>query len=163
MDGNNFNKDGRDDLNDGKDGFNDDFTNEENNNEDYVSRGQELTEEEKTKLIENSEVTREQSHEKVYREEDKEKKKSGGSFFSYIAVALIAALIGGLISPYIGSKLYGNILPNPKGNNQYTATPVVINTDDAITTVSAVAKKSMSSVVGITTIEQVQQEEVYTF
>lgn len=151
MDGNNFN-------NDDKDGFNDEFSNEENNNEDYVSRSHELTEEEKTKVIENSEVNREPSRENVYREEDKPKKKSGGSLFSYIVIALIAALIGGLVSPYIGSKLYGSILPNPQGNNQYTASPVVINTADDITTVSAVAKKSVNSVVGITTIEQVQQD-----
>lgn len=85
------------------------------------------------------------------------RKKSHGSLFSYIAVALIAALIGGIVSPYVGAKLYGNVLPNPE-DNQYLASPVVINTKDDITTVSAVAKKSMSSVVGITTIEQVQQD-----
>lgn len=149
MDGNNFNNNNGDDFN----------NDEVNNSEDYVSRSQELTEEERERLIENSESYREPRPENAYREDTK--KRSGGSLFSYIAIALVAALIGGLVSPYIGSRLYGNLLPSPQGDSQYTASPVVINTEDDITTVSAVAKKSMSSVVGITTI--VEQVENYWF
>ena len=148
MDGNNFNNNKGDDFN--KDGV---------NNDDYRSRSQELTDEERERLIENSESYREPRPENTYREDTK--KRSGGSLFSYIAIALVAALIGGLVSPYIGSRLYGNLLPSPQGDNQYTASPVVINTEDDITTVSAVAKKSMSAVVGITTI--VEQVEDYWF
>lgn len=144
MDGNNFNNDGRDDL---------------NGNEDYTGRSQDLTEEEKEQLIENSETHREPRREYEYREEGRKKKK-GGSLFSYIAIALIAAIIGGLVSPYIGSRLYGDVLPAPgsNGGEQYTASPVVINTEDNdMTTVSAVAKKTMSSVVGITTVVEQNQ------
>ncbi|WP_120168965.1 serine protease HtrA [Thermohalobacter berrensis] len=78
--------------------------------------------------------------------------------FSYFLVALIAALIGGLISAYIApTYLYGNIIPVPEiyqgngGNNQQ----INITTKDDITAVTAVAKKAMESVVGITTVQTV--------
>lgn len=91
-----------------------------------------------------------------YEEKKEPKKKSfRGSVISYIALALVASLIGGLASSYIGPSLYGKVLPNPN-NTQYTAAPVNINTTDDINTVSAVVKKAMSSVVGITSVE-VQQ------
>lgn len=80
------------------------------------------------------------------------KKSFKGSLISYIALALVASLIGGLSSSYIGPNLYGKVLPNPK-TMQYAAQPVNINTSDDINTVSAVVKKAMSSVVGITTVE----------
>lgn len=103
----------------------------------------------------------------IYRSSEqvkKPKKKSfKGSLISYIALALVASIIGGLASSYIGPSLYGNILPNPT-NNQYVAQQVSINTSDDINTVSAVAKKAMSSVVGITSVELQQnffsQQEV---
>ncbi|MGN9164815.1 serine protease HtrA [Tissierellaceae bacterium HCP3S3_D8] len=87
-------------------------------------------------------------------DEIEKKKKRGfrGSLFSYIALALVASIIGGVISIYVGPSLYGSILPNPN-SNQYTSQPVNINTTDDINTVSAVVKKAMSSVVGITTLE----------
>ncbi|RKD32115.1 2-alkenal reductase [Thermohalobacter berrensis] len=73
-------------------------------------------------------------------------------------MALIAALIGGLISAYIApTYLYGNIIPVPEiyqgngGNNQQ----INITTKDDITAVTAVAKKAMESVVGITTVQTV--------
>ena len=81
------------------------------------------------------------------------------SIFSYVVVALIAALIGGIISPYIANKyLYGKILEDPnqiEGKQQEQN--INIETNDNINTVSAVADKAMSSVVGITTV-QVQRE-----
>lgn len=90
--------------------------------------------------------------------ENKKKKSFKGSFFSYIALALVASIIGGLISPYIGNQLYGNILPEPYSNKYISdAQQINITPKDDITTVSAVAKKAMGSVVGITTIEEVQQ------
>lgn len=92
-----------------------------------------------------------------YVESKKTKKKSfRGSLTSYIAIALVASIIGGLVSPYIGTKLYGGILPEPN-TNKYMGDTISINPTDNINTVSAVAKKAMSSVVGITTIEEVQQ------
>ncbi|WP_353094787.1 trypsin-like peptidase domain-containing protein [Tissierella praeacuta] len=87
-------------------------------------------------------------------EEKKEPKKKSfrGSVVSYIALALVASLVGGISSSYIGPNLYGRVLPSPK-NTQYAATPVNITTNDDINAVSAVAKKAMSSVVGITSVE----------
>lgn len=86
-----------------------------------------------------------------FKKEEPRKKSFKGSLLSYIALALVASIIGGLASSYIGPNLYGNILPNP-GNMEYAAQQVNINTSDDINTVSAVAKKAMNSVVGITTV-----------
>ena len=96
-----------------------------------------------------------------YKEEkivEKPKKRGfRGSLFSYIAIGLVASLIGGIASNFVAPKLYGKILPNPNSYRYENATPVNINTSDNINTVSAVVKKAMSSVVGITTVEEVQQ------
>ena len=86
------------------------------------------------------------------KKEEKTKRSFRGSLISYIALALVTSIMGGLVSTYIGPSLYGKILPNPK-TMQYEARQVNINTNDDINTVSAVAKKAMSSVVGITTVE----------
>lgn len=88
------------------------------------------------------------------KEEKKKKKRKGfkGSMSSYIAVALVASIIGGISSSYIGPRLYGSFLPNPNTDN-YKQQAINISTSDDINTVSAVVKKSMSSVVGITTVE----------
>ena len=92
----------------------------------------------------------------IYTSSDKSektpKKSFRGSLLSYIALTIVASMIGGLASSYIGPRLYGNILPNPK-SSEYTAQQVSINTSDDVNTVSAVVKKAMSSVVGITTVE----------
>jgi S1-C subfamily serine protease len=93
----------------------------------------------------------------------KEKRTFRGSLLSYVSLALIASFIGGLGSTYIAPSLYGKVLPNPN-TSQYVAAPVNITTNDSINTVSAVAKKAMSSVVGITSVELQQylfsQQEV---
>lgn len=86
--------------------------------------------------------------------------KKRGGFFSYFMVAIIAAIIGGLISPYIAPNLYGKILPMPKGyDTQPTKEPEQINItpEDSVSNVSAVAKKSINSVVGITTVEVIRE------
>ena len=84
----------------------------------------------------------------------KPKKQFRGSLLSYIAVILIASLIGGLASSFIAPKLFAETT-NPTG---VYASPVVnINSTDDINAVAAVAKKAMSSVVGITTVG-VQQD-----
>lgn len=76
-------------------------------------------------------------------------------FFPYFIVALVAAIIGGLMSSYIAPNyLYGKLLPTPSIYNtekSYDAqkTNIVVNNDTSIE--SAVAKKAMNSVVGITT------------
>lgn len=81
--------------------------------------------------------------------------------FSYFIVALIGAIIGGILSIYIAPNyLYGKILPMPDifviqeagSINQINITP----TED-ISTVTAVAKKTMGSVVGITTVQEIRE------
>lgn len=77
---------------------------------------------------------------------EKENKKKGfkGGFISYIIIALIASIIGGAISAYAFTNSDFPIADTP---------PVNINTNDDITTVSAVAETAMDSVVGITTTQ----------
>lgn len=83
-----------------------------------------------------------------------------GNFFSYFLVALIAAIIGGIIASYIApTYLYGKVLPIPsiyKEGVQNIKPEININPKDNISAVTAVAKKSISSVVGITTVEVVK-------
>lgn len=91
-----------------------------------------------------------------YKSYNRPPKKRG--FFSYLLVALIAAIIGGVVSSYIApTYLFGKILPMPdmyqklsvidRPINEITITP----TDD-YNVVTAVAAKTMDSVVGITTV-----------
>lgn len=84
----------------------------------------------------------------------KPKRSFRGSLLSYIAVILIASLIGGFSSAFLAPKLFAEVL-NPAG--AYASHVVNINPNDNINTITAVAKKAMSSVVGITTIG-VQQD-----
>lgn len=78
-------------------------------------------------------------------------------FVSYIVVALVSAIIGGIVSSYIAPTfLYGKILPVPEiyqniGDNR-SVNEITINPSENINAVTAVAKKTMSSVVGITTV-----------
>lgn len=102
---------------------------------------------------ENVEYVEKRHHE--YETVNKKPKKSfRGSLLSYIAVVLIASLIGGLSSTFVAPKLFAKAT-NPTG--VYASNVVNINPTDDINTVAAVAKKAMSSVVGITTIG-VQQD-----
>lgn len=91
---------------------------------------------------------------------DRKPPKKRGNFFSYFLVALIAAIIGGVIASYIApTYLYGKVLPTPdiyKDGVQNSKQEININTKNNISAVTAVAKKSVSSVVGITTVEVVR-------
>lgn len=111
----------------------------------------------KEEMYENYNIPEDIIINKTYDEKEvvKEKKKwkFRGSLISYIALALVASLIGGFASAYIAPSFYGNILPNPEKNYYEPASQININTSDDINTISAVVKKSISSVVGITTIE----------
>lgn len=100
-------------------------------------------------------IVNEESGYKEFKTINKKPKKTfRGSMISYIAVILIASLIGGLASYFLAPKLFIEAT-NPTG---VYASPVVnINPTDDINTIAAVARKSMSSVVGITTIG-VQQD-----
>ncbi len=85
--------------------------------------------------------------------------------FSYIVVALLAGIIGGIVSVYIApTYLYGKLIPTPEiftnrqpiSTNEITITPV-----EDINATAAVAKKAISSVVGITSV-QMQREFFWT-
>lgn len=83
-------------------------------------------------------------------------------FFSYFIVGLIGAIIGGVFSSYIAPVyLYGKLLPMPDlfiRNEKTLVQEVNITpTTEEIFAVTAVAKKAMSSVVGITTVQQVRE------
>jgi serine protease Do len=89
---------------------------------------------------------------------EKEKKKQRkGRFLSYFIVALVASLIGGLVSPYIAfNYIYGKELAAVDGSKiekSYDTQKINIINGDTSSITSAVAKKAMSSVVGITTVE----------
>ena len=94
-----------------------------------------------------------------YNSYNRSPKKRG--FLSYIIVALIAAMIGGICSAYIApTYLYGKIIPMPEifvRKEILSENKTVIMPSEDRTSVTTVAKKSMSSVVGITTI-QIQRE-----
>lgn len=88
-----------------------------------------------------------------YQSYSKPPKKRG--IFSYIIVAIIAGIMGGIISVYIApTYLYGKILPLPEIYNSSQSSNVVnefiINPIADISPVTAVAKKAIGSVVGIT-------------
>lgn len=101
----------------------------------------------------NEEETEQRSEPQTnYVPERKEKKRKSfrGSLFSYVALALICSIVGGLASTFLAPILFNNVNTASK---EYTPQAITINTNDDVSTVSAVAKKAMSSVVGITTIE----------
>lgn len=85
-------------------------------------------------------------------DEPKPKKKSKGkSFFGYVAVALVAALIGGLSGGYIATSQL-NITGNGNGEKTgITAQDININLSDNTYFAAAVAEKAQKTVVGITT------------
>lgn len=86
-------------------------------------------------------------------------KKKG--FFSYFVVALVGAIIGGILSIYIApTYLYGKILPMPEIFVRQETGPIneinITPTED-ISVVTAVAKKTIGSVVGITTVQEIRE------
>ncbi len=125
--------------------YHDDFNN------DYDER------ERREETYENKEINREDKIPEdlslnIYKEKEKRKKTFRGSFLSYIALALVASIIGGFIASYIGPELIDRVAQNPK-SKEYLSQTVNINPNDDINTVSAVVKKAIGSVVGITTLE----------
>ncbi len=86
-------------------------------------------------------------------------------FVSYIIVAIIAGILGGIISVYIApTYLYGKVIPTPDifvNQGPVESTEITINPLEDITATQAVAKKATSSVVGITAV-QMQREFFWT-
>lgn len=85
--------------------------------------------------------------------------------FSYLIVAIIAGILGGIISVYIApTYLYGKVLPTPEmfiDQLPGESTEITISPTEDITATQAVAKKAISSVVGITAV-QLQREFFWT-
>ncbi|MBK5251386.1 MAG: trypsin-like peptidase domain-containing protein [Peptostreptococcaceae bacterium] len=72
-----------------------------------------------------------------------------------IAISVIAAMIGGLFTAYIApTYLYGKIIKDPYGGIYTQGGPAyeIVATTEGLNVISAVAKKAMPSVVGITTV-----------
>lgn len=90
--------------------------------------------------------------------------KKGRGLMSYFLVVIIGAIIGGLITSYIAPNyLYGKIIPMPEiyiAESNENMEKINIITSEDYTAVTAVAKKAMSSVVGITTV-QVQRNLIW--
>lgn len=80
--------------------------------------------------------------------EPKKKKGRKRTFFGYVAVALVAALIGGLSGGYIVSSKINISNASP---SSLTAQDVNINLTDDVYFAVAVAEKAQKTVVGITT------------
>jgi S1-C subfamily serine protease len=120
---------------------------DENNNTGFILINNEDSEERNENL--NDTIASEKSKKRVYKvkKADFKKKRFRGSALSYICLALVCSLLGGFSSSFLVPKLFPGI------NQQYTAQAITINTSDDLSTVTAVAKKAMSSVVGITTVE----------
>lgn len=90
-------------------------------------------------------------------EQPKKKKSKKKTFFGYVAVALVAALIGGLSGGYLVTSRI-NISNNEP--SALTAQDVNINLTDDVYFAVAVAEKAQKTVVGITT-EIVQQYNTF--
>ena len=122
------------------------------------------------KELEEDEATRDEDWERIpediYLEDDgakpeQSKKKKRGK--SYLILALVSAIIGGIISSYLAPLLHGNLLPYPAARKNYEdqENSIVIESSEEDVEI-AVAKKAMNSVVGITTVET-QQLKFYDF
>ncbi|MDF2949777.1 MAG: hypothetical protein K0R07_1816 [Sedimentibacter sp.] len=89
--------------------------------------------------------------------EQKKNKSKKKTFFGYVAVALVAALIGGLSGGYfVASRI--NVLTNTP--SKLTAQDVNIDLSDNVYFAVAVAEKAQKTVVGITT-EVTQQLDTF--
>lgn len=93
------------------------------------------------------------AEEQVYSNNNKNKRGK----FSYILAGIIGGIIGGILSTYIAPNyLYGKIIPMPEifqnTGSVENLQRINIRPRDDLNTVALVAEKSMSSVVGITTV-----------
>lgn len=93
----------------------------------------------------------------VIPEEPKKKKSKKKTFFGYVAVALVAALIGGLSGGYFVSSRINTFTNAP---SKLTAQDVNIDLSDNVYFAVAVAEKAQKTVVGITT-EMTQQFDTF--
>ncbi|WP_326911235.1 S1C family serine protease [Sedimentibacter sp. MB31-C6] len=95
--------------------------------------------------------------------EPEKKKKSRNkkkSFFSFIAIAIVSALLGGLAGGYIVATQFNIAYEQNNDNITATAQDVNINLSDDVYFAAAVAEKSQKTVVGITS-EVVEQYNTF--
>lgn len=92
--------------------------------------------------------------------ENKKPKRRRKSIFGYIAIALVAALIGGMSGSYIAVSKLNEAAEKEKEKSTISAQDVNINLTDDVYFAAAVAEKSQKTVVGITT-EVVQQFDTF--
>lgn len=106
-------------------------------------------------IIEEEIIREETNYNQGYEMNNNYKKERGfkGSLFSYIILGLVTSILGGFVSFYMAMTIFTTDLQE---NGLYNGSPITINPSEDMNIVSAVAKKAMSSVVGITTVE-VQQ------
>ena len=86
------------------------------------------------------------------KDDDNSKREKRRGYPSYFLVALVAAVIGGLISSLLVPALIGGKGGIYSGNTE----KINITSSESISPVEAVAKKSMKSVVGVTTTETIR-------
>lgn len=86
---------------------------------------------------------------KKNKKEKKTRKKEGKS--SYFLVALVAAIIGGIVSQLFTPLIMPVFSKNPGDNIENPG--ILVSSSGDLNVVSAVAKSNMKSVVGITTVE----------
>jgi len=94
----------------------------------------------------------------TYEQPKPEKKGKKKTIFGYIAVAIVAALVGGLSGGYIATTQLGLAVKN--NEDILTAQDVNINLTDDVYFAAAVAEKTQKTVVGITT-DVVQQYDTF--
>jgi S1-C subfamily serine protease len=93
-----------------------------------------------------------------YNERPRKKRHKRSGFFTIVVVALISAMIGGLITAYIAPNyLYGKYIEVPEIYGGQQQNIEIIPKNEELNVISAVAKKAMPAVVGITTVS-VQQD-----
>lgn len=104
-------------------------------------------------VVENPDIIEETIVDQINIEAKGKKKGRRGKILSYIAVALIASILGGVISPYILiNYIYPDKFKTEEAIQPHTQETYIIE-GDAVNAISIAAKKAMSSVVGITTVE----------
>jgi len=110
---------------------------------------------EKQELVELKEAKDENDECQSAERDYKERAVHKTSFMKIIAIAIIASMIGGLFTAYVApTYLYGKIIKDPYSGFYAQKGPSyqIVSETEGLTVVSAVAKKAMPSVVGITTV-----------
>ena len=123
--------------------------------DEFEKKDEENEKEEKQEFDELKETKKEGTELQASGKYDKKTDVHKTSFMKIIAVAVIASMIGGLFTAYIApTYLYGKIIKDPYSGFYVQNGPSyeIVSETEGLSVVSAVAKKAMPSVVGITTV-----------